>query len=137
MSAKGKPISSQIPTGIQNFKYKPNAPKNYNTSVDVSGWLMMEKYDGVRVFWDGKHLFIKNAKIKIPVPTNHRFPSIPFEGELWMGYNSRDRCLEFLESSPETHNWNEVKILIFDTPEATDKPYSQRLDFLRRSNSGD
>jgi hypothetical protein len=43
---------------------------------------MMEKYDGVRVFWDGKYLYVKNSKV-ISVPEDCNFPSFPFEGELW------------------------------------------------------
>jgi hypothetical protein len=43
----------------------------------------MEKFDGVRVFWDGNHLYITNSKVKITVPQGIQFPSIPFEGELW------------------------------------------------------
>jgi hypothetical protein len=47
---------------------------------------MFEKYDGVRVFWDGKHLYIKPSrldKIIVDKPQSIIFPSIPFEGELW------------------------------------------------------
>jgi hypothetical protein len=45
--------------------------------------MMMEKYDGVRVYWDGIRLQIANSKINIDVPENLAFPSFPFEGELW------------------------------------------------------
>jgi hypothetical protein len=43
---------------------------------------MMEKIEGVRVFWDGKHLHYPRAKIKINVPSEYNFPSTPFEGQL-------------------------------------------------------
>lgn len=43
----------------------------------------MEKFDGVRVFWDGKKLYSKNMKVIINIPHNIIFPPIPFEGELW------------------------------------------------------
>ena len=44
----------------------------------------MEKFDGVRVYWDGNNLFSKNMKIRIDIPDQiESFPSIPFEGELW------------------------------------------------------
>ncbi len=45
--------------------------------------LMMEKFDGVRVFWDGKRLHSKSSKTIIDVPQQLEFPSFPFEGELW------------------------------------------------------
>jgi hypothetical protein len=45
--------------------------------------LMMEKYDGIRVYWDGTTLFTKNLRI-IPIPNNTELlPPFPFEGELW------------------------------------------------------
>jgi hypothetical protein len=43
----------------------------------------MEKFDGVRMYWDGKHLFAKDSKTKITIPKDCAFPAIPFEGELW------------------------------------------------------
>jgi hypothetical protein len=44
---------------------------------------MMEKFDGVRVFWDGKSLKATSGNELIQVPNNVKFPSIPFDGELW------------------------------------------------------
>jgi hypothetical protein len=44
---------------------------------------MMEKFDGIRVFWDGKRLQSKKLKFKIDVPSQYNFPTVPFEGELW------------------------------------------------------
>jgi hypothetical protein len=41
----------------------------------------MEKYDGLRVYWDGKQLHSKG--IRIDIPPSLEFPSIPFEGVLW------------------------------------------------------
>jgi hypothetical protein len=45
--------------------------------------LMMEKFDGVRVYWDGKNLHSKHSTSVIIVPPDCKFPNIPFEGELW------------------------------------------------------
>ena len=44
---------------------------------------LMEKYDGVRVYWDGKQLYRSSSKTVIDVPSRYSLPSIPFEGELW------------------------------------------------------
>jgi hypothetical protein len=45
---------------------------------------MMEKYDGVRVMWDGYKLTsVTTPKCVIQLPKDHGFPSVPFEGELW------------------------------------------------------
>jgi hypothetical protein len=50
-----------------------------------------------------------------------------------MGYNNRQKCIEFLQASEEKRDWSSVRIMIFDAPQATDKPYSQRLELLRQS----
>jgi hypothetical protein len=116
---------------------------------------MMEKYDGVRVVWNGKRLTYAKSKIIIDVPPELQLPSIPFEGELWytdnlqsflhhyrMGHNNRERCVQFIRTPKDKRDWSDVKIMIFDAPQATDKPYDQRLNFLqqrtyaRQSNYG-
>jgi DNA ligase-1 len=94
---------------------------------------MMEKFDGVRVFWDGKQLHSKKSRITINVPQGLQFPNFPFEGELWMGYNEKQQCIDFVQTRDEKLNWEDVKIMIFDAPQAPDQPYYQRLDLLRKS----
>jgi hypothetical protein len=44
---------------------------------------MMEKFDGVRVYWDGKYLYSRKSAIGITVPAEYQFPATSFEGELW------------------------------------------------------
>ena len=51
--------------------------------VLIVGRLMMEKFDGVRVYWDGKRLFSTSSRSLIQVPQDLQFPTTPFEGELW------------------------------------------------------
>jgi hypothetical protein len=42
---------------------------------------MMERYGGVRVYWDGNALYYKNKPVY--TPKNLNFPTTPFEGEVW------------------------------------------------------
>lgn len=45
---------------------------------------MLEKFDGLRVYWDGARLHLSQApEVAIDVPASLDFPSTPFEGELW------------------------------------------------------
>jgi hypothetical protein len=57
---------------------------------------MMEMFDGVRVYWDGKVLRSHEFKKQIDVPKDIIFPSTPFEGELWyeQGKVNRD-CIVY------------------------------------------
>jgi hypothetical protein len=49
-----------------------------------------------------------------------------------MGYNNANKCIQFLQSNQS--DWTNVKILVFDTPQLVDKPYSERWNFLQQSN---
>jgi hypothetical protein len=54
-----------------------------------------------------------------------------------MGHGQRERCIEFIRNKNGQRNWKDVKIMIFDAPQATDKPYSQRLLMLQQSTKYD
>jgi hypothetical protein len=49
-----------------------------------------------------------------------------------MGYNNLKKCEAFIHSNEGQKNWNDVKIIAFDAPQATDIPYAQRLELLRK-----
>jgi hypothetical protein len=49
-----------------------------------------------------------------------------------MGYNNRDKCVQFLQADSNKRNWSTVKIIAFDAPQATDKSYTQRLELLKQ-----
>jgi hypothetical protein len=52
-----------------------------------------------------------------------------------MGHNKRQQCVEFVQTKDELRNWKDIRIMIFDAPQSTDKPYSQRLELLKQSKS--
>jgi hypothetical protein len=78
-------------------RYMPNVSQKYSTEhTDTKDWyvcciysdltfyrLLMEKYNGVRVYWDGKTLRSSFSRMEISVPQNLSFPALPFEGVVW------------------------------------------------------
>lgn len=51
---------------------------------DPSGWLMSEKLDGVRCYWNGKSMFTRNGnKIYAPKEWTANLPEMALDGELW------------------------------------------------------
>ena len=42
-------------------------PQVYTDGIDVSGWLMSEKLDGIRGYWDGTQLLSKKGNPFHPV----------------------------------------------------------------------
>jgi DNA ligase-1 len=106
-------------------------PQSYDRSVDVSGWLMSEKYDGVRGFWDGQRMFSKNGKQFFPPPEFIRdLPPFPIEGELWGGRGTFEKTVSIVRRSYPHDGWLELKFAIFDVPEESGG-FVQRINRAR------
>ena len=53
---------------------------------DPTGWLMSEKLDGVRCYWNGKDMFTRNGNpFYAPTWWKEKLPKIALDGELWSG----------------------------------------------------
>ncbi len=58
----------------------------YQQGIDVSEFLVSEKFDGVRARWDGRRLISRGGHLfTTPTWFTKDFPAIPLDGELWMG----------------------------------------------------
>ncbi len=99
---------------------------------------MCEKYNGIRVFWDGHQLITAKQRQLVPLPLSVRseLPSIPFEAELW--YNQPPNIM-VRRSGYDTPidltnaNWNRIKFCIFDVPTRWSDTYEDRLKFLQQN----
>jgi DNA ligase-1 len=56
----------------------------WDVAMDANGWWLTEKFDGMRLFWDGTDFFTRQGN-KIPVPDSLKIqlPKIALDGELW------------------------------------------------------
>lgn len=53
--------------------------------IDPKGYLISEKYDGVRALWDGRVLrFRSGLTIAAPQAFVERLPAVQLDGELWL-----------------------------------------------------
>lgn len=51
---------------------------------DPSGWLMSEKLDGVRCYWDGSNMYTRTGKPFYPLDEwKAKLPRIALDGELF------------------------------------------------------
>lgn len=91
--------------------------KNY-TNQNVENWLMSEKLDGVRAYWDGKRLISRQGNVFTPPSgfTQH-FPNYPLDGEL---YSKRGQ-FEQISATVRANNgdWRGIKLHVFDVPNAS------------------
>ncbi len=94
-------------------------PEVYTKQVDVAGWLMSEKLDGVRGYWDGRRLLSKNGKVFFPPAEFVReLPPFPVEGELWGGRGTLEQTIAIVTKETPHSGWLHLKLAIFDVPDA-------------------
>ena len=88
--------------------------------ADVALYLVSEKLDGVRAFWDGQALRTRNGHtIQVPSWFVARFPAQPLDGELWMGRGEFERLSGIVRrQTPDDSQWQQVRYLVFELPQS-------------------
>jgi DNA ligase-1 len=103
-------------------------PQVYEENIDVSGWLVSEKLDGVRGYWDGKTLRSKNGiPFQPPAEFLENFPDFALEGELWGGRGTFEQTIGVVKKQTPHPGWLAIKFAIFDVPEA-EGGFLQRIE---------
>lgn len=106
-------------TTVHAMSFEPMLPQVYGQQVDVSGWLMSEKLDGVRTYWDGEQLLSKNGNLLFPPAAFiDDLPPFPLEGELWGGRGSFEQTLSIVKKQRPHDGWLQLTFAIFDVPQA-------------------
>jgi DNA ligase 1 len=90
----------------------------YREGMDPSRYWVSEKLDGVRAYWDGTRLITRGGHpIAAPDWFTAGFPTIPLDGELWMGrgtFETLSGTVRRLE--PDHDAWRAVRYRVFDLP---------------------
>jgi DNA ligase-1 len=106
-----------LPSGVHARAHAPMLPQVYQTGMDVSGWWMSEKLDGVRAYWDGEVLYSKNGMQLNPPPEfTAGFPPFALEGELWGGRGNFEPTVSCVLRQQPHPGWFELRYAIFDVP---------------------
>lgn len=103
-----------------------------DAEVDVSHYWVSEKYDGVRAYWDGKHLVTRAGNtIHAPEWFTRDWPAEPLDGELWAGRGQFERVTATVRDlDPSDSAWRHIRFMVFDLP-AHGGTFSARLETLR------
>lgn len=88
--------------------------------VDPAGWLVSEKYDGVRALWDGRQLrFRSGMTIAAPGWFTARLPSDALDGELWLGRGRFEALAGAVRrQQPRDDEWRAISYRVFELPGA-------------------
>ena len=105
----------------------------YREGIDLSRYWVSEKLDGVRAYWDGSRLITRGGQtIAAPDWFTTGFPSIPLDGELWMGRGTFETLLGTVRRLEPNHDaWRAVRYRVFDLP-GMNAPFGERLQVLKR-----
>jgi DNA ligase-1 len=96
--------------------------------VDLSIYLISEKFDGVRAVWMNGQLTTRSGlPIQAPGWMTEALPDQNLEGELWLGYGRFDDVSGLARSAaPEDPLWHDVQFLVFDLP-GSGQPFQKRV----------
>ncbi len=95
--------------------------QNWQSSLNPADFLVSEKLDGVRAWWDGQVLRFRSGRLIVaPAWFIAALPKTPLDGELWMGRGSFDRVSGATRKTiPVDAEWREVRYMVFDIPGAS------------------
>ena len=87
--------------------------------ADVALYLVSEKIDGVRAFWDGQVLRTRRGNaINAPRWFTENFPQHALDGELWIARGQFDRLSATVRrQTPDDGEWRQVRYLVFELPQ--------------------
>ena len=103
-----------------------------NPPEDLTSFWWSEKLDGVRVFYDGKDLITRGGKtVRAPRDLLLNLPEgLQLDGELWAGHNTLDRVLAAMQVGPPDPTWNQIRFMVFDSPQWSDESFEERYQRL-------
>jgi len=95
---------------------------------NVAGWLIAEKFNGCRTYWDGARLWTRNGNVvRIPGEWQSRLPALHLDCEIWAGrggFQAARLATQYGRFTPA------VRLLAFDAN--VDGDFVERLEIVRR-----
>jgi DNA ligase-1 len=99
---------------------------------NITHWVMSEKLDGIRAYWDGTNLISRSGKIiNAPKWFLKDYPPFEIDGELWSKRKDFENISSIVRDKIPSKQWREIKYYIFEVPNAKGNLY-QRLQKVRK-----
>lgn len=102
--------------------------KSYKKSINIKDYLVSEKLDGVRAYWDGEQLLSRRGnRFYAPTWFTKNFPKQPLDGELWIARNSFEQTISTVRKhQPIDKEWQQISYQLFELPNA-EGTFQQRV----------
>jgi DNA ligase-1 len=129
----GSPLPAKPPQADDS---EGNAPplllaERWDCITDPTGWLLSEKLDGVRAYWDGKQFLSRLGNLyHAPDWFLAGLPSEALDGELWLGRKQFQRTVSIVRRQDKNDLWKEIRYIVFDAP-TLEQGFEKRLAFVQ------
>lgn len=128
-----------------NFSYAKNSHQIqlanlYHKGINLDEYLVSEKLDGVRAYWNGQDFISKQGnKINAPKCFTINFPNQHLEGELWIDRGQFEAVAGVVKKEKASCNdWQDVKLMLFDLPKSKEsflQRYEEMKELVKNANS--
>ncbi len=85
---------------------------------DPMRYLVSEKYDGVRAYWNGHAMLTRHCQpIAVPTPFKAHLPNSPLDGELWIARGRFEAVSAAVRRhEPDETEWAQIKYMVYEIP---------------------
>lgn len=108
--------------------------KKWDPRVNPSGYLMSEKMDGMRSYWEDGHFVSRTGhEINVPEHIINKMPKgkgIVMDGEFFIDYGKFEECISICRRKDYSGDWSKIKYLVFDAP-TSDGNVIERLETIK------
>ena len=106
--------------------------KIYHPDIDVTKYLVSEKLDGLRAYWDGKNLISKEGNLYFPPKWFiENFPAEHLEGELWISRGKFELTSGIIRKEIPTDDWQQIHFMLFDLPQSPEI-FEKRFELMKK-----
>ena len=101
-------------------------------NIDVTQYLVSEKYDGVRAIWDGRVLKFRSGRVvNAPAWFIAKLPPQSLDGELWLAREKFEQLSGIVrKNEPIDEEWRQLKYMIFELPDGAGT-FTERAQRIR------
>ena len=134
-SAAPPPRKKAVGSATGESASAPGAPvllaMPWDGRLNPEGWWLSEKLDGVRAYWDGKHLLSRLGNIyHAPDWFLKGLPATPLDGELFLARKSFQKTIAIVRRQDKSDHWRNIRYIVFDAP-THGGTFEERLDSLK------
>lgn len=124
------PAKPKEPDGKESAAPALLLAESWDGAADPAGWWLSEKLDGVRAYWDGAQFLSRQGNLfHAPDWFTAGLPSVPLDGELWLGRKQFQRAVSVVRRQDKSEHWRAIAFVVFDAP-GLDKGFEARLEFV-------